>query len=553
MLMETDSGARFRLASSDAIYRLLIVCLSVVVAFVVFSGPLYELVVRWHRQEEYSYGFLIPPIVAWLLWSRRHAIVASVGRPSWFGFGLILIAAAMRIVGELSALFVLSQVGFILVLFGIALGFGGRSLFRVVFVPILFLAFAIPLPYFLEASLSWRLQLISSQLGVWFIRLFQIPVFLQGNVIDLGVYKLQVVDACSGLRYLYPLLSLSFLAAYLFQAPFWQRAVIFLSAIPITIVMNSARIGLVGILVDSWGPQDADGLLHMFEGWIIFIACAGILVAEMSLLARFASGKGFFEIFYPPTISVHRQPQSQGSRTFNYAAPIVCLVLLIAVGLAGFAVSARQEIHPERKSFATFPTTLGEWKGRPSTIGPAIGKALGFTDYVLSDFAKGNTRAVNFYVAYYASQRTGISPHSPSVCIPGNGWRITEFQRTHIRVNGTSLPINRAIITRGSERQLVYYWYDERGMAVANEYWSKLLLLKDAILNNRTDGALIRLYPAMKIMLITEIAPGEAEHDADKRLQEFANAVVPTLANFLPKAPSKLAAAVKPLNVAVYR
>jgi exosortase D (VPLPA-CTERM-specific) len=545
MLMETDSGARFRLASSDAIYRLLIVCLSVVVAFVVFSSALYELVGRWQKQEEYSYGFLIPVIVAWLLWSRRHAIVASVGRPSLIGFALISIAAVMHIVGELSALYVLSQVGFILVLFGIALGFGGYSLLKVVFVPILFLVFAIPLPYFLDASLSWRLQLISSQLGVWFIRLFQIPVFLQGNVIDLGVYKLQVVDACSGLRYLYPLLSLSFLAAYLFQTRFWQRAVIFLSAIPITIVMNSFRIGLVGILVDNWGPQDADGLLHMFEGWVIFIACAAILVAEMTLLARFTSGKGLFELFCPPTINVRPQSQSQSDRAFNYASPISCLVLLSVVGLAGFAVSSRQEIYPERKSFATFPTSLGEWKGRPSTIEPPIEKKLGFSDYILSDFTKASSRPVNLYVAYYASQRSGISPHSPSVCIPGNGWQITEFERIHIRINDTSLPINRAIIMRGSEKQLVYYWYEERGMNIANEYWSKLLLLRDAIQKNRTDGALIRL--------ITAIDPREGKQDADKRLQEFASTAVPALANFLPKAPSKLAAAITPLNVDVHR
>ena len=545
MLMETDSGARIGLASSDAIYRLIIVCLSVLVAVAAFGGALSELVSRWQSQEEYSYGFLIPVIVAWLLWSRRDALVASVGRPSWLGFGLILIAAVMHIVGQLSALYVLSQTGFILVLFGIALGFGGYSFFKVVFVPILFLGFSIPLPYFLDASLSWRLQLISSQLGVLFIRLFQIPVFLQGNVIDLGVYKVQVVDACSGLRYLYPLLSLSFLAAYLFQAPFWQRAIIFLSAIPITIVMNSVRIGLVGILVNSWGPQDADGLLHMFEGWVIFIACSVILIAEMSLLARFASGKGFFEIFYPPTIEVRPQSQSQSGRALNYASPISCLMLLIAVGLAGFSVSSRQEARPERKSFATFPTTLGQWKGKPSTIGPAIENALGFSDYILSDFAKPNARPVNFYVAYYASQRSGLSPHSPSVCIPGNGWQITEFERIHIRNNDISLPINRAIIMRGSEKRLVYYWYEERGMAIANEYWSKLLLLRDAILKNRTDGALIRL--------ITPIYPGEAEQAADNRLQEFATAAVPTLAKFLPKAPSELAAAITPLNVAVHR
>jgi exosortase len=171
--------------------------------------------------------------VAWLLWTRRDALIASIGRPSWTGPALILLAAVMHVVGKLSALYFLSQFAFIIVLFGIVLGLGGYSLLKVTFIPIIFLLFAIPLPYFIDAMLSFNLQLISSQLGTFFIRLFQIPVYLEGNVIDLGVYKLQVVEACSGLRYLYPLLSLGFLAAYLFQAPLWQRAVIFLSTIPI--------------------------------------------------------------------------------------------------------------------------------------------------------------------------------------------------------------------------------------------------------------------------------------------------------------------------------
>ena len=285
MLMKPDKAVASR-AQPNAIYIGLLVLLAVLVALFGFSRSLLELVRRWTAQEEYSHGFFIPVIAAWLLWSRRDAIVASLGRPSWVGPVLILLAAIMHVTGELSALWLLSQTAFIVALLGIVLGLGGYPLLKVTFVPIIFLVFAIPLPYFIDAVLSWRLQLISSQLGTSFIRMLDIPVYLEGNVIDLGVYKLQVVEACSGLRYLYPLLGLGFLAAYLFQAPFWQRALVFLSTIPITILMNSLRIGIVGILVNRWGPQDADGFLHMFEGWIIFIACAVVLVAEMTLLAR---------------------------------------------------------------------------------------------------------------------------------------------------------------------------------------------------------------------------------------------------------------------------
>src|ERR1035437_4583119 len=327
MLMKRDNVVDDRSVQTKALYTSLLIFISVLLCVIVFGNSLLNLVHRWHAQEEYSHGFLIPFIVAWLLWSRRDALRASIGRPSWAGPSLILLAAAMHILGELSAVYILSQLAFVVALIGIMLGFGGRSLLKVTLVPIVFLFFAIPAPYFIDAMLSLKLQLISSELGTFFIRLLQIPVYLEGNVIDLGNYKLQVVEACSGLRYLYPLMSLGFLAAYLYQAPFWQRAVVFLSTIPITIFMNSFRIGVVGVMVDNFGPQDADGFLHMFEGWIIFIACAGILAAEIYLLARVTSGKAFFEVFYAPKVEASRFNRQQLRP--GIGLPLVsCFVLL---------------------------------------------------------------------------------------------------------------------------------------------------------------------------------------------------------------------------------
>ena len=405
---------------------------------------------------------------------------------------------------------------------------------KVTLLPIAFLIFAIPLPYVVDAGLSFQLQLLSSQLGVAVIRLFQIPVFLEGNVIDLGVYKLQVVEACSGLRYLYPLMSLGFLAAYLFQAPLWQRVLVFLSTIPITIAMNSLRIGLVGVMVDHFGPQDADGFLHMFEGWIIFIACALVLVAEMYVLARFVSGKNFFDVFYPPKLPAG--PAHLAAPAGRIRMPLLaCFLLLSATAVAGAFVSARQEIVPERKVFVSFPDSLGEWRGRQSSLDPQTEHFLGLTDYILSDYVKRDGRSVNLYVAYYANQRTGVSPHSPAVCIPGNGWIITDLQRTHYASpdRSVSLPLNRVVIARGSDKQLVYYWFEQRGLKIANEYWSKLLLLRDALIENRTDGALVRLT--------TPIFAGETEAEADSRLQEFTRIAVPALAPYLPAPASTIA------------
>ena len=516
-----------KISRTDAIRTSVFASIAVLVALAAFSGALWELVTRWSKQEEYSHGFLIPLVVGWMFWARRDALVASIGRPSWMGPLLVLLAASMLIVGELSAFFLLAQLGFIVALFGIVLGTGGYSLLRVTFIPILFLVFAIPLPYFVESQLSWRLQLISSELGVFFIRMFQIPVYLMGNVIDLGNYKLQVIEACSGLRYLYPLLSLGFLAAYLFQAPLWQRAVVFLSAIPITIVMNSLRIGLIGVTVDRWGTEMADGFLHFFEGWIIFLVCAAILAAEIYLLARIR-GKRFFDVFYPPKVSAPLSPRPQ-AQSVSRVPMAACFGLLCVAGLAALFVTNRAEIIPERLRFVAFPGNLGQWQGRPSLLEPQIEHALGLEDYILSDYNKSRSGAVNLYVAYYASQRKGSSIHSPIVCIPGGGWQIVDFQRTSYndQARNLSLPINRVVIAQNSDKQLVYYWFVQRGRNVANEYWSKWHLFVDAIAQNRTDGALVRLT--------TPLYPGETEEKADERLQSFIQELEPRLSAFLPR------------------
>ena len=184
----------------------LLALFATVVALAAFMSALLKLESRWTQHEEYSHGFLIPVVAAWLLWTRRDALRASLGPPVWAGPFLIVLASAMHIVGELSAISTLSQVGFVLALVGLVLAVGGYSLLRVAGLPIVFLLFAIPAPSFLDSTISVRLQLISSELGTAFIRMFQIPVYRDGNIIDLGNYSLQVVDACSGLRYMYPLL-----------------------------------------------------------------------------------------------------------------------------------------------------------------------------------------------------------------------------------------------------------------------------------------------------------------------------------------------------------
>lgn len=493
-----------------------------------FFGGLQELVSRWHQQEEYSHGFFLPLISLWMLWHRRDVLRQSVGAPSAWGAVALAVSLFMLVLGEFTAIFLLIQTGYLLALCGLVLSYGGVSLLRVTVLPICLMLFAIPLPYFVDSQLSWRLQLLSSHLGVETLRLLGYAVYLEGNMIDLGVYKLQVVEACSGLRYLYPLLSIGFLMAYMYPAALRWRTLLFLSTIPITVLTNSARIAMVGVLVEAWGSGMADGFLHYFEGWVIFLVCQLVMLGEIWLIERYTHRRPVIEVQqFPTPTAVQPSGLAQASKNLRW---IVAGVLMLVAGASlVWQVGQRQEVVPQRTSLKTFPLTIGDWQARESSLSIEVEQALGFDDYVLADYENATTGAsVNFYVAYYASQRKGVSPHSPQVCIPGGGWVISSLSRTQVTLNdGSPLDAVRIIISKGNEKQLVYYWFDQRGRRISNEYLMKWYLLVDALWRNRTDGALVRVT--------TPVNSHEAELAADERIQGFVRQAEPLMAPFVPK------------------
>ncbi len=482
-----------------------------------------QLFIRWDKQEEYSHGYMLPMITLYFIWMKKNEIVQSEFSPSWLGFFIVLPALLIFLIGEVSALFILIHYSFIVVLFGMAFSIMGWPAIKPVLMPLLLLVFAIPIPYFLEASLSANLQLLSSQLGVAFIRWCSIPVFLEGNVIDLGSYQLQVVEACSGLRYLFPLMSLGFICAYLFDVVFWKRAVVFLSTIPITLMMNSFRIAVIGILVDNWGIAMAEGFLHDFEGWIIFMACMVLLFIEMFILTKIGQGdsRPLFEVFglAPPV-----ELEQGETRIRKVSYPFIAIIALLVISILVMAsVGKRDEVIPARKAFPEFPDHLAGWAGDQTALESEVINALEMSDYILADYSKPGSMPVNFYVAYYQSQRKGVSPHSPRVCIPGGGWQISAINRTQV----DNLPVNRIVIKKGRSVQLVYYWFQQRGRLISNEYLMKWYLFKDAILLNRTDGALVRIT--------TAVSPTENIKDADNRLTGFVRHLLPVLPEYIPE------------------
>jgi EpsI family protein len=155
---------------------------------------------------------------------------------------------------------------------------------------------------------------------------------------------------------------------------------------------------------------------------------------------------------------------------------------------------------------------------------------LRLDDYVITDFTAPGKLPINFYAAYYASQKKGQSAHSPRTCMPGGGWQITSLTQHEIDGLGTpagKLRVNRSLIQMGEHRQLVYYWFQQRGRNLTNEYLVKWYIFWDALTRNRTDGALVRL--------VMPVPPNLDLAEADKQLEGFVKLVNPLLSAYVPE------------------
>lgn len=511
------------------LWGLLLAAIALVV-FIYWDGL--TLMVTWWQNEEYSHGYMIPFVAAFLLWQRINLLPTTTKQGSWPGFGLLLGGLLCFFLGELSALYTLIQYGFLLSFTGIAWAFFGSSSMRVLWAAFFYLIFMIPLPNFLYFNLSSQLQLLSSVIGVAVIRLFGISVNLEGNVIDLGAMQLQVAEACSGLRYLFPLMSFGFLIGYLYRGSPWQRVVIFLTTIPITVLMNSFRIGMIGVTVDKWGIQMAQGFLHDFEGWVVFMGCVGILFIEIALFQVFSSQRRrVFDLINldMPKISIKLTDFHLSAR--NQRPFVAAFALLLVVTPYFATLSERTEATPERQSFNRFPLEHAGWSGRQGALEQNIIGTLKFSDYIIADYhTSTDPVSINFYTAWYESQKKGAAIHSPRSCIPGGGWRITNIDQitlTDIKLsNGKSLRVNRALIQKGSTTNVVYYWFDGRGRDITNEYLAKWYIFWDSLTRSRSDGALIRI-----VSPVPENTPIE---EADQRLQKFLKDFYPLLPAYVP-------------------
>ena len=293
-----------------------IVALSCALAFA-YATVLKKLGNDWWYDENYSHGLLIPIIIGYILWSQRERFALTVCSSNvLLGMAAVSLALLALWAGTAGAELFIQRLSLVLMLAGVVLYFWGFRLLQLLVVPLFLLLLSIPIPSIIFNKIAFPLQLFASRCAVWSMGLFDIPVLRHGNVIELmplgasETKRLEVVEACSGIRSLMTLVTLAAVFAY-FTHPrndgsgggadkgrpsglvsriktygFWRSTLLVLSAVPIAIFTNALRVSGTGVLAHYYGTQVADGFFHSFSGWVIYIVAFVMLFAVGMLLDR---------------------------------------------------------------------------------------------------------------------------------------------------------------------------------------------------------------------------------------------------------------------------
>lgn len=529
-----------------------------------YTPILVRLVLQWvgpHSDPNFQHGIFVPLFALYILWlDRRRLKAKAIDRePSWAGLPLIALSLCILALGRLGAELFFSRVSFLILLAGLIILFLGWPFFRAVLFPWAFLILMIPLPNLILQQVTFPLQLLASRLATELLQVFGVPVLRQGNLIVLAAMPLDVAEACSGIRSLLTLVTLAIIYGYLMETRKWVRVVLAISAVPIAVAANSVRVFGTGLIVQYWDADKAEGFLHTFQGLLVYVVALIMLFAvhrAICLIWQGTPGVPDRLASNTPNNSP-RDIKPRYPRSFSVSSSNISIIkdgslrfAIVAVLLLGTAVTlqvhSHSEVFPPRAPLSSLPQHIDGWTGTDEALDQQTLDILGPGEFLLRQYqysipstTPSQSRSepqsesqseswINLWIAYFPTQRTGDTIHSPNHCLPGAGWIPTVRERVEIaRPDGSRFPANRYVISKSGERQLVLYWFQAHGREVASEYWAKYYLVADSIRMNRSDGALVRL--------MTPMLNRESRDAAQTRMMRLGSQFLPLLDNYIPR------------------
>ena len=264
-----ELGANPRLAIGSMLIVILLIAL--------YYQVIWKLVTDWWQIPDFSHGFLVPPFAAYLVWVKRKTLGNIELKPTWSGIAVVAAGLTVLVLGVYGAELFLSRISLLIVLAGLTLSFGGRDILVELRYVFFVLLLAIPIPAIVFNQITLPLQTLSAKSASALLPIFGVPVLREGNVIVLPTMKLEVAQACSGIRSLMSLLMVSILFGYFLEKSPMRRVLLAAASVPIAIVANGLRILGTGLCVQYWDPDRALGFFHEFSGWVMFLVSLSCL------------------------------------------------------------------------------------------------------------------------------------------------------------------------------------------------------------------------------------------------------------------------------------
>lgn len=247
-----------------------------------------KLVYDWYTIPDYSHGFLVPFFAAFLIWDKRKTFSSTPIKQSWAGIALVVFAIAVLILGVYGVELFTARMSFVILLAGLIWTFFGWAMLKALRFPLLVLILAIPFPAIVFNQITFPLQLLASRIASDILPVLGVPTLHEGNVIELPVMKLEVAEACSGIRSLMSLFTLAVFYGYFLEKTTKRRVILALASIPIAVAANVVRIVGTGLCVQYWDPDKALGFFHEFSGWVMFVVsliCLYLVHRAMRLIS----------------------------------------------------------------------------------------------------------------------------------------------------------------------------------------------------------------------------------------------------------------------------
>lgn len=255
-----------------------------------YSPLLLRLAQQWWQDPNYTHGFFVPVFSLFLVWERRDKLAAIRMKPSWWGLVILVFALMALILGTISSGFFLSRVSLLFLICGVVVFLAGWKHLAAISFPLAFLILMIPSSTMVY-QITFPLQILASKTATFLLTGIGVSAVREGNIILLPTARLEVAEACSGIRSLFSLITLTVIYGYLAETKTGVRVLLALIAVPVSILANALRIAITGLVVQHWGLEGAQGTLHLLSGWLIFAGSLLLIFSLHRLSRMFLFGK----------------------------------------------------------------------------------------------------------------------------------------------------------------------------------------------------------------------------------------------------------------------